>query len=94
MGVDDEMGHRLLRLTDERRIRRVVVDGPEGLAELILSDFMMPTMNGAELCTALCRDAALRHIPFVSMTAISEAVVRQACQDDAQPCPAAAPRGR
>lgn len=31
----DEMGHKLLRLVDERRIRRVVVDGLEGLADTL-----------------------------------------------------------
>lgn len=31
----DEMGHKLLRLVDERKIRRVVVDGLEGLADTL-----------------------------------------------------------
>ncbi|WP_052736155.1 RAD55 family ATPase [Aquincola tertiaricarbonis] len=31
----DEMGHKLLRLVDERHIRRVVVDGLEGLADTL-----------------------------------------------------------
>ncbi|MEZ2299276.1 response regulator [Variovorax sp. RCC_210] len=45
---------------------------------LILSDFMMPVMNGAELGDAVRRNPALAHIPFVFMSATDEAVVRSA----------------
>lgn len=44
---------------------------------LILSDFMMPIMNGAELGEAVRQNAALCHIPFVFMSATSEDVVRR-----------------
>lgn len=45
---------------------------------LILSDFMMPVMNGAELGDAVRRNSALAHIPFVFMSATDEEVVRRA----------------
>lgn len=45
---------------------------------LILSDFMMPVMNGAELGDAVRRNPALAHIPFVFMSATDEQVVRSA----------------
>lgn len=48
---------------------------------LVLSDFMMPTMDGGELGRALRRDAALSHIPFVFMSGTSEAVVRSSFRD-------------
>ncbi len=48
---------------------------------LILSDFMMPTMNGAELGDAVRRNAALAAIPFIFMSGTSEQVVRQAFRD-------------
>jgi CheY-like chemotaxis protein len=40
----------------------------EALPDLILSDFMMPLMNGLELAQALREDDRTRHIPFVLMT--------------------------
>lgn len=48
---------------------------------LILSDFMMPTMNGGELGHAVRRHASLAQIPFVFMSGTSEEVVRQAFRD-------------
>lgn len=48
---------------------------------LILSDFMMPRMNGAELGDAVRRNPALCHIPFVFMSATSEDVVRRSFRD-------------
>lgn len=43
---------------------------------LILSDFMMPRMNGAELGEAVRGDAMLRDIPFVFISGTDEAIVR------------------
>lgn len=48
---------------------------------LILSDFMMPTMNGGELGEALRRQPSLAHIPFIFMSATSEEVVRESFRD-------------
>ena len=45
---------------------------------LILSDFMMPIMNGAELGDAVRGNPALAHIPFVFMSGTDENVVRSA----------------
>jgi two-component system phosphate regulon response regulator PhoB len=48
---------------------------------LILSDFMMPTMNGGELGLAVRANPAFAQIPFVFMSGTSEDVVRQAFRD-------------
>ncbi|MGQ1788425.1 hybrid sensor histidine kinase/response regulator transcription factor [Saccharicrinis sp. GN24d3] len=52
------------------------IDGKNGLAlikekspDLIISDVMMPEMNGYELCEAIRSDIAISHIPIVLLTA-------------------------
>ncbi len=51
-------------------------DGVEGLAQaraappdLVVSDVMMPNMDGFDFCRALKADAALNHIPVILLTA-------------------------
>lgn len=48
---------------------------------LILSDFMMPYMTGAELGIHVRREPLLRDIPFVFMSGTDEAIVRRAFKD-------------
>jgi response regulator RpfG family c-di-GMP phosphodiesterase/signal transduction histidine kinase len=54
-------------------------DGNEGLRkavaerpDLVLSDVMMPGMNGFALCAAIKREAALRSVPVILLTARTE----------------------
>ncbi|MCR5867140.1 MAG: response regulator [Aquincola tertiaricarbonis] len=89
--VEDEFGNRevLQLLLEAEGFRthavsngRAALDFLAGeVPAVILSDFMMPTMNGAELCAAVRRDPALCELPFVFMSATSESIVRQACRD-------------
>ncbi len=85
--VEDEYGNsEVLQLLLEAEGYRVVAasNGKAALEllqgeipALILSDFMMPVMNGAELGEAVRQNEALRHIPFVFMSATSEDVVQR-----------------
>jgi CheY-like chemotaxis protein len=59
----------------------VAPDGEQGLAsareerpDLILLDFVMPRMNGYQVCRALAGDAELRDIPVVLMSAKGDQV--------------------
>ncbi len=77
--VDDRADdRRLLRLVLERMGLRVVeaTNGELALAlaqemvpDLVMSDILMPVMDGFTLCRRLQEDVALRHIPFVFVTA-------------------------
>jgi CheY-like chemotaxis protein len=45
-------------------------------ADLVITDYRMPGMNGAQLAAQLRQDARLRHIPVMVVTATSERAVR------------------
>ncbi|HTV23886.1 MAG TPA: ATP-binding protein [Polyangiaceae bacterium] len=68
---------RVLRATLHREYKVLVaVDGEQGLElarrqrpSVIISDWMMPKLDGLELTRALRRDAQTRHIPIVMLTA-------------------------
>ena len=79
MIVDDEEDHRLL-LTDllEAKGFRVSTaeNGRQALAQistqtvdLVITDFLMPEMNGLELIRALARSRWLNGIPVILLTA-------------------------
>ena len=86
--VEDEASiTELLRLVLEDEGYRVVAaaDGREGLARLaeerphlVLSDVMMPAMDGRDLARAMYADRAYRRIPLVLMSAAGEAIVGDA----------------
>ena len=55
---------------------RTAANGAEALAlarrerpDIVVSDYMMPVMNGADLCVAWRDDPALRGIPFILASA-------------------------
>jgi CheY-like chemotaxis protein len=73
-------------LRDEGYDVEVAYNGKEGLAaarqhppDLVLSDVMMPVLDGLGLCSAMQGDAALQRIPFVLMSAAPQAVAQATC---------------
>ena len=52
--------------------REALVNMADGRPDLVLSDVMMPVMDGAELCRALASDARYGSIPVVLMSAAGE----------------------
>jgi diguanylate cyclase (GGDEF)-like protein len=77
---DSRVQSKLLQDLLERHGYRVLVaaDGEQALQaarahrpSLVISDIVMPVMNGYELCQALKSDAALSHIPVVLLTTLS-----------------------
>ena len=61
-------------------------NGQEGLdqlrqarADLVISDVMMPLLDGRALCRTMAADPELGGIPVIMMSAGGEALVRDAC---------------
>lgn len=47
--------------------------------DVVLADYMMPVMNGAELQQVMAADPRLKDIPVVLMSSIPEAAVAERC---------------
>lgn len=70
---------RLKRLLEEHGYNVVVAhNGKEGLAaarqhalSLIVSDIIMPEMDGYEMCRTIKQDARISHIPIILLTSLS-----------------------
>jgi CheY-like chemotaxis protein len=87
--VEDEFGIAELLdtvLTDEGHRVRTAMNGKEGLdllaqerPDLVLSDYMMPVMDGAAMLGAIAADPGLRSIPVVMMSSMSEMAVAERC---------------
>jgi len=89
--VEDEYGAaEILQLILEAHGYRVASasNGKAALEQLagerpavIVSDFMMPHMNGAELGTAIRQSPALGEVPFLFISGTNEDVVRKSFGD-------------
>jgi CheY-like chemotaxis protein len=53
----------------------------EFVPDLVLTDFMMPVMNGGEFVKAIRQSATLQHLRVIIMTSVPEAAARQ-CEDE------------
>jgi CheY-like chemotaxis protein len=87
--VDDEVGIANLLtdvLSDEGHRVLVAVNGHEALKraqeerpDLVITDFMMPVMDGAQLIKALAEYRDLKGVPVFLMSSAPEAVIRDNC---------------
>lgn len=87
--VEDEFGIAELLdavLTEEGYQVVTAMNGRDGLdllarerPVLVLSDYMMPVMDGASLLARIRADPALQGIPVVMMSSMPEAAVAQRC---------------
>jgi two-component system cell cycle sensor histidine kinase/response regulator CckA len=58
-------GHQIMAAENGEEALRLAREDPP---EVIISDIMMPVMNGFSLCREIKKDPGLRHIPFVFYT--------------------------
>ena len=87
--VDDEFGIADLLdmvLTDEGYRVVTAMNGRDGLdlmsreaPELVLSDYMMPVMDGAAMLARIRAEPAFQDIPVVMMSSMPEAAVAERC---------------
>lgn len=76
---DEEVSLYLQQELSRNFVVRAAVNGREALnilhneeVSLILSDVMMPEMNGFELCRAVKSDLSVSHLPIILLTALSD----------------------
>jgi CheY-like chemotaxis protein len=55
--------------------------GEEPVPDLIITDFMMPILDGDGLIRRVRQSEAHRHIPIIIMSAVPESTVRQRVQE-------------
>lgn len=75
--LEDE-GYRVFTAPNGKRgLERLAENKPD----LVLLDFMMPLMNGAQMAAAMRKDPAYRDIPIIMMSAVTEPAVRERFSD-------------
>jgi len=87
--VDDEFGLATLLgefLADEGHLIRTAYNGKQALEQatierpdLILTDMMMPVMDGAGLIKALGANPDLANVPVIVMSSLMEASIAERC---------------
>ena len=70
----EDAGYRVLTAANGRRaLERLEENKPD----LVISDFMMPLMDGTALVTAMRTNPSFRDIPVIMMSAAPEAALRK-----------------
>lgn len=70
----EDAGYRVLTAANGRRALESL---EKSKPDLVISDFMMPLMDGAALVTAMRANSAFRDIPVIMMSAAPEAALRK-----------------
>jgi CheY-like chemotaxis protein len=73
--LEDE-GHRVLVASNGRQALERAAEEPPAV---VLTDFMMPVMDGAALIEAMAANTALANVPIVLMSSMPEATVAERC---------------
>jgi CheY-like chemotaxis protein len=73
--LEDE-GHRVVTASNGRHALQRAAEAPP---DLVITDFMMPVMDGAELVRAMAADAHLAKVPVIVMSSMPESAVTQRC---------------
>jgi CheY-like chemotaxis protein len=71
-----DKGYRVQIASNGRQGLQRLAQGPR--PDLVISDFMMPVMDGAHMLRAILDDDAYRDIPCIMMSAMPEGNVREA----------------
>jgi CheY-like chemotaxis protein len=50
-----------------------------GKPDVVLLDFMMPILGGAEMLAAMAAEPAYRHIPVIMISSLAENVLAEKC---------------
>jgi CheY-like chemotaxis protein len=73
-GALEDEGYRVFTAANGRRaLERLAENKPD----VVVSDFMMPLMNGAALGRTIRADPAYRDIPIIMTSAVPEAALRE-----------------
>ncbi|WP_010182095.1 hybrid sensor histidine kinase/response regulator transcription factor [Aquimarina agarilytica] len=74
-----ELTNYIIDLLEDNYVLKTASNGLEGLQllnefkpDLIISDIMMPTMNGIEFCNSVKSNIETSHIPFILLTAVTD----------------------
>ncbi|MBQ6822271.1 MAG: response regulator, partial [Bacteroidales bacterium] len=67
-----EMAYSVLTATNGEEALAVLKDNPLTVPDCIISDVMMPVMDGYQLCRQLKSDEKTAHIPLILLTALAD----------------------
>ncbi len=70
-----DAGYRVVLAANGRRAMELLNNEP--LPDLIITDFMMPVLDGVGLIQAMQRSEAQRAIPYIIMSSVPEDAVRR-----------------
>jgi CheY-like chemotaxis protein len=71
--LEDE-GHQVLVATNGRQALERAAKAPPAL---VITDFMMPVMDGAELIKAMAADEQLAKVPVILISSVPEAMIAE-----------------